>query len=80
MNFSPIRRRDADDRAAMPMQAWLWTATGAALALAAIAGVADWRRTHRRRAIEAVGWVPWRGLQVAVLFAAFLLALLAVHA
>ena len=64
----------------MTTQAWLWTAAGAALALAVIAGVADWRRTHRRRALDAVGWVPWRGLQVAGLFAAFLLALLAVHA
>ncbi len=64
----------------MTTQAWLWTAAGAALALALVAGVADWRRTHRRRAIDAVGWVPWRGLQVAGLFAAFLLALLAVNA
>ena len=64
----------------MTMQAWLWTAAGAAFALAVIAGTADWRRTHRRRGLDAVGWVPWRGLQVSGLFAAFLLALLAVHA
>ena len=64
----------------MTIQAWLWTAAGAALALAVAAGIADWRRAHRRRALDAVGWVPWRGIQVAALFTAFLLALLAVHA
>lgn len=64
----------------MTFQAWLWTAAGAALALTVTAGIADWRRTHRRRALDAVGWMPWRGLQVAALFAAFLLALFAVHA
>ena len=64
----------------MTGQGWLWTADGAALALAVAAGVADWRRTHRRRAIDAVGWVPWRGIQAASLFAAFLLAILAFHA
>ena len=64
----------------MTTQAWLWTAAGAALAVTLVAGVADWRRLHRRRAIDAVGWMPWRGLQVAGLFAALLLALIAFHA
>lgn len=64
----------------MTMQDWLWAAAGAALALALAAGVADWRRLHRRRAIDAVGWVPWRGIQVASLFAALLLAVLAIQA
>ena len=57
----------------MTGQEWLWWTAGAALALALAAGVADWRRTHRRRALEAVGWVPWRGIQAASLFAALLL-------
>jgi hypothetical protein len=64
----------------MTTQAWLWWADGAAVALALVAGVADWRRTHRRRAIDAVGWMPWRGLQVAAFFAAVLLTVFAVQA
>ena len=60
----------------MDTQAWLWTAAGAALALALVAGVADWRR-QRRRNLDDHGWVPWRGVQVAALFAAVLLAVLA---
>ena len=53
----------------MTMQAAFWTGTGAALALAALAGVMEWRRM-RRRNFEAVGWVPWRGIQVMAFFAA----------
>lgn len=64
----------------MTTQYSLWTAAAAALALAIVAGIADWRRQHRRRAIDAVGWVPWRGLQVAGLFTAVLLAVLAFQA
>ena len=64
----------------MTTQDGLWVAAGAALALALAAGVADWRRLHRRRALDAVGWMPWRGLQVASLFAAVLLAVAALHA
>ena len=64
----------------MTMQAGLWAGAGAALALALVAGVADWRRLRRRRALDAVGWVPWRGLQVAAWFAAVLLAVLAFQA
>jgi len=60
----------------MTAQHWLWAAAGAALALAAAAALADWRRA-RRRDLDDAGWVPWRGLQVAALFAAAALALLA---
>lgn len=60
----------------MTTQQWLWSATGAALALAAAAGVADSRR-HRRRSLDRPGWVPWRGLQVIAFFAAITLAILA---
>lgn len=52
----------------MTMQAWLWGADGAALALVLVAGVADWRR-QKRRDLDATGWVPWRGLQVLGVFA-----------
>ncbi|HYD13604.1 MAG TPA: hypothetical protein VEC11_12225 [Allosphingosinicella sp.] len=49
-------------------QGWLWGADGAALALVLVAGVADWRR-HHRRDIDAHGWMPWRGLQALGFFA-----------
>ena len=60
------------------MQDWLWTADGALVALAVVAGVADWRRV-RRHSIDGWGWMPWRGVQVMALFAAAGLALLLVH-
>ena len=61
----------------MTMQAAFWTGAGAALAVAVVAGVMDWRR-HRRRDVDNVGWVPWRGIQVATLFAALACVVLAV--
>ncbi len=57
----------------------LWTACAVALALALAAGIADWRRTRHRRSIDAVGWMPWRGIQVATFFAALAFAILALH-
>ena len=63
----------------MTTQAGLWTGTGVALALAVAAGVMDWRRT-RRRNLDATGWVPWRGIQVAGFFAALAFAIFAMHA
>ena len=62
----------------MTMQGGLWTGAGAAFVLAVTAGVADWRRA-RRRDLDDAGWVPWRGIQVAALFAAFVFVVLAVH-
>ncbi len=64
----------------MTTQGWLWTADGAALALAVVAGVADWRRIHRRDNFDDVGWMPWRGIQVAAAFAILALTILAVKA
>lgn len=60
------------------MQDWLWTADGACVALALLAGVADWRRLRRNR-IDDWGWVPWRGVQVLALFSAAALTMLLVH-
>ena len=62
----------------MTETAWWWAA-GAALALAVLAGIMEGRR-NRRRDFEAVGWMPWRGIQVAAFFAALACAVLAMHA
>ncbi|MGQ0588385.1 MAG: hypothetical protein ACT4N8_02475 [Sphingosinicella sp.] len=62
----------------MTSETMLWTATGVAAALVVLAGVADWRRANRSR-IDDWGWMPWRGLQVAALFAGLLLAALALR-
>jgi hypothetical protein len=59
-------------------QGWLWGADGAALALVVVAGVADYRR-HHRRDIDATGWVPWRGLQVLGFFALIIVTTIAVR-
>ncbi len=47
----------------MTTQAALWTLSGGALLLAAIAAFAEHRRT-RRRNLDQVGWVPWNFIQV----------------
>ena len=68
----------AHDGETLTMQAAFWTGAAASLAVAVAAGVMEWRR-QRRRDFEAVGWVPWRGLQVAAFFAALAFVVLAVH-
>ena len=55
-----------------------WGGAAAAVILALMAGLADWRRT-RRRSLDDAGWVPWRGIQVASLFAAAAAVILASH-
>jgi hypothetical protein len=52
----------------MTAQAAWWTGAAAALAAAVAAGIMEWRR-GRRRNFDNVGWVPWRGIQVAAFFA-----------
>jgi len=61
----------------MQAQHWTWIAGGAALLLAIIAGVADHRR-HRRDSLDDIGWVPWRGIQVADVFGFLAAVILAV--
>lgn len=63
----------------MTIQGWMWSADAAALALVVLAGLADARR-GRRRELDRIGWVPWRGLQVAGFFAILLFAILALRA
>lgn len=60
----------------MTTQEWMLAGAGAALALIVLAGVADARR-NRRRELDATGWVPWRGIQMAGFFAVVLFAILA---
>jgi hypothetical protein len=60
-------------------QGWLWGADGAVLALVLVAGVAEHRRHHRRN-IDATGWMPWRGLQVAGFFGLLVFTTFAVKA
>lgn len=62
----------------MTTQAWMWTADGVALALVVLAGLADWRRGTRRN-LDAAGWVPWRGIQVAGCFAMLVFTVLALR-
>jgi hypothetical protein len=45
--------------------------------LVIVAGVADQRR-HRRDRLDDIGWVPWRGIQVAAVFALLVAVILAV--
>ena len=62
----------------MMMQAGLWWAAGGALGAAVLAGLAEWRRA-RRRNLDSVGWMPWGAVQIAALFAAAVLAILAIR-
>jgi hypothetical protein len=55
-----------------------YAGAGAALVLAVVAGLMDSRR-HRRRDIDATGWVPWRGIQVLLFFAALGCVILSLH-
>lgn len=59
----------------MTAQQWSWGAAGIALVLAIVAALAD-RKRQRRDRLDAVGWVPWRGIQVAAMFAVLALAIL----
>jgi hypothetical protein len=61
----------------MTAQQWLWGADGAALALVLVAGLAEARR-DRRVSLDAPGWMPWRGLQVAGFFGLLAFTILAV--
>ncbi|WP_010543942.1 hypothetical protein [Sphingomonas elodea] len=60
------------------MQLQFWIGAGVALLIAILAGLAEHRR-RRRRDLERVGWVPWIAIQMAGLFAALVLASVALH-
>jgi hypothetical protein len=61
------------------MQVMLLGWAGAALAIVALGGFADWRN-RRRRNIDRVAMLPWPLIQVMALLAAIILAALAVNA
>lgn len=64
----------------MAKQDWLWVAFAAALGAAMLASLAEWRRNRGcERSLDAVGWVPWRGIQVTAFFAALAFAIVALH-
>ena len=71
-----MRDRDALGRNEMTAQAGLWSAAGAAAALALLATAAEWLR-GRRRNLDRVGWMPWQAVQILAFFAALGLAGLA---
>ena len=56
-----------NDGSGMGAQQPYWIVGGVALLFALVAGVADSRR-HNRRNLDATGWMPWRGIQVAAVF------------
>lgn len=60
----------------MHAQQHYWLAGGIALAIALLAGLAEWRRLRRKR-IDDYGWMPWRGIQVAATFAAVAILIIA---
>ncbi len=62
----------------MTTQEWMWAGDIAALLVVVVAGLAEWRRT-RRTNLDDPGWIPWRGVQVAALFAAIAFTILAMH-
>lgn len=61
----------------MTAQAQLWIAAGALALLAALAALAE-RRRSRRRDIDKPGWVPWTLIQVLAMMVAVVLAALAI--
>ncbi|KTF68168.1 hypothetical protein ACNFJ7_12190 [Sphingomonas sp. HT-1] len=60
------------------MQLQFWGAAGAAVVVALVSGVAEHRR-RRRRDLERVGLMPWMAIQMAALFAALVLASVALN-
>jgi hypothetical protein len=59
----------------MGTQHWYWGAAVAAFAVALVSGFAEHARNRRTR-LDEVGWVPWRGIQVAATFAVLLFLIL----
>jgi len=65
-----------NDGSAMDAQVWYWGAAAGLLLLAVLAGLAD-RRRHNRARLDDIGWIPWRGVQVAAVFGLLAVLILA---
>ena len=63
----------------MTTQEMLWWGAGIALAVAALAALAEHRRT-RRRDLDRVGIMPWNFIQVVAFLCAILAAALSLKA
>ncbi|MGK6318255.1 hypothetical protein [Sphingomonas sp. DT-204] len=60
------------------MQARLWGAAAACVAMAVASGVGQWRR-GRRPDLDRVGLVPWPTIQFAAMMGALILASVALN-
>ena len=58
------------------MQLYYWGACGGAVALAAVASLADRRRNNRRN-LDAVGFMPWPLIMIFAMISAAVLAAIA---
>ncbi|MDT9599829.1 hypothetical protein [Sphingosinicella rhizophila] len=57
-------------------QAGLWWGAGVSMAIALLAGLAEWRR-GKRRDLDRVGIMPWNAIQIFALLIAVIAAALA---
>ena len=64
----------------MTTQGWMWTADGARAGAGGAGRRGGMARATGAATLDATGWVPWRGIQVAAFFAVLLLAMLALKA
>jgi hypothetical protein len=62
----------------MPGDSGWWYGVAAALVIAVVAGVADWRR-RRRRDLDAIGPIHWPTVQMLALIAAVTCGMMALH-
>ena len=74
----PVWIEKRHDGSEMSAQLPYWIAAASVAGLVVLAALAE-RRRSRRRDLEAIGWVPWRGIQVGACFLLVLILVLATH-
>lgn len=62
----------------MTAQEMLWGTAGAAVAIALLSAIAEWRR-NKRRDLDRPGWVPWTAIQLLAMLVATVAAALALQ-